>query len=107
MSWPSLPSRERRPMCIAEHMGVGCCRTHVLRRRPQAPSVKHRQRVHSWCATSIHRVWVLLRFKDRVVQIVMQRSLRSQAKLQGKARHLHACYHWKQCACAGMHGHAC
>jgi hypothetical protein len=33
-------------------------------------------------------VWVLLRFKDRVVQIVMQRSLRSQAKLHGKARHL-------------------
>jgi hypothetical protein len=30
---------------------------------------------------------VLLRFKDRVVQIVMQRSLRSQAKLHGKVRH--------------------
>lgn len=30
---------------------------------------------------------MLLRFKDRIVQIVMQRSLRSQAKLHGKARH--------------------
>lgn len=29
---------------------------------------------------------MLLRFKDRVVQIIMQRSLRSQAKIQGKVR---------------------